>query len=43
MMLMICRCVLSAVLGMLAVVWYSHGGRLSDEEIEHETRERLKR
>ncbi|PPQ74774.1 hypothetical protein CVT24_003198 [Panaeolus cyanescens] len=34
-------CVLSAVLGMAAVVWYSTGTRISDEEIEREVRERI--
>jgi len=28
-------CVLTAVLGMLTVVWYAIGGALSEEEIEH--------
>lgn len=32
-------CVLAAVLGMLAVVWYTIGGHLSDEEMEREVRE----
>ncbi|KAF8480361.1 Fet3 protein [Russula ochroleuca] len=31
-------CVLTAVLGMLTVVWYAIGGVLSDEEIEHDVR-----
>ncbi len=31
-------CVLTAVIGMLTVVWYAIGGILSDEEIEHEAR-----
>lgn len=31
-------CVLTAVLGMLTVVWYTLGGILTDEEIEHEVR-----
>lgn len=31
-------CVLTAVLGMLTVVWYTLGGVLTDEEIEHEVR-----
>ncbi|KAN0107686.1 Fet3 protein [Russula decolorans] len=31
-------CVLTAVIGMLTVVWYVIGGTLSDEEIEHEVR-----
>ena len=31
-------CVLTAVIGMLTVVWYAIGGTLSDEEIEHEVR-----
>jgi iron transport multicopper oxidase len=31
-------CVLTAVIGMLTVVWYATGGILSDEEIEHEVR-----
>jgi iron transport multicopper oxidase len=35
------RCVLTAVLGMLSVVWYALGGQISDEEIEHEIREAL--
>ncbi|KAF8630296.1 hypothetical protein AX15_003009 [Amanita polypyramis BW_CC] len=33
-------CVLSAVFGMGAVVWYALGGRISDEEIEHQIREK---
>lgn len=35
------RCVLTAVLGMLAVTWYSLGGHITDEEIERETREAI--
>lgn len=31
-------CVLTAVIGMLTVVWYAIGVNLSDEEIEHEVR-----
>ncbi|KAF8156788.1 ferroxidase [Crassisporium funariophilum] len=31
-------CVLAAVLGMIAVVWYALGGHISDEEIEREVR-----
>lgn len=31
-------CVLTAVIGMLTVLWYAIGGVLSDEEIEHEVR-----
>jgi len=31
-------CVTSAVFGVAAVVWYSRGGRGSEEEIEHEVR-----
>ncbi|KAI6021056.1 Fet3 ferroxidase [Pisolithus marmoratus] len=34
-------CVLTAVIGMLTVVWYSMGEGDSDEEIEEETRRRL--
>ncbi|KAF8989844.1 Fet3 protein, partial [Hymenopellis radicata] len=34
-------CVLTAVLGMLTVVWYSMGGSMTDEEIEHEVREQI--
>ncbi|KAJ7731143.1 Fet3 protein [Mycena maculata] len=35
-------CVLTAVLGMLTVMWYSlFGGRISEEEVEHEVREAL--
>ena len=32
---------LSAVLGMLAVVWYSLGGYISEEEMEHEVRMKI--
>lgn len=32
------RCVLTAVLGMLTVTWYSLGGHISEEEMEHEAR-----
>lgn len=35
------RCVLTAVLGMFAVAWYSLGGHISDAEIEHEVREAI--
>jgi len=35
------RCVLSAVLGIAAVVWYSLGGHISEEEMEHEARVRM--
>ena len=31
-------CVLTAVIGMITVVWYAMGGALSDEEIEQEVR-----
>jgi iron transport multicopper oxidase len=31
-------CVLTAVIGMLTVVWYAIGGILSDEEIERDVR-----
>ncbi len=31
-------CALTAVIGMLTVVWYAIGGVLSDEEVEHEVR-----
>ncbi|ESK96308.1 multicopper oxidase [Moniliophthora roreri MCA 2997] len=34
-------CVLTAVLGMATVTWYSIGGGISDEEMEREERERL--
>ncbi|KAH9478002.1 Iron multicopper oxidase fer1 [Psilocybe cubensis] len=34
-------CVLTAVLGMMAVTWYSLGGHISDAEIEHEVREAI--
>jgi iron transport multicopper oxidase len=33
-------CVLSAVLGMLAVVWYARGGYASEAEMEREVREK---
>lgn len=32
-------CVLTAVLGMLTVVWYALGGQISEEEMEHEVRQ----
>lgn len=35
------RCVLTAVLGMLTVLWYSLGGHITEEEFEHEVREKL--
>ena len=31
-------CVLTAVIGMLTVTWYSLGGHISEEEMEHEVR-----
>ncbi|PBK70630.1 Fet3 protein [Armillaria solidipes] len=34
-------CVLTALIGMLTVVWYSTGGYISEEEIEHEVRESI--
>lgn len=34
-------CVLTAVLGMASVVWYSLGGHISAEEMEHEVREAI--
>ncbi|KAJ7636972.1 Fet3 protein [Roridomyces roridus] len=34
-------CVLTAVLGMMSVVWYSLGGRITEEEQETEVREQL--
>ncbi|TFK41495.1 Fet3 protein [Crucibulum laeve] len=33
--------VLSAVLGMAAVIWYALGGHISEDEIEHEVRTKL--
>ncbi|KAJ8087400.1 ferroxidase fet3 [Marasmius tenuissimus] len=36
-------CVLTAVLGVLTVVWYSSGGGVSDEEMEREVRERMEK
>jgi hypothetical protein len=36
------RCVLTAVFGMLIVLWYAlFGGAISDEEIEHQVRAKL--
>ena len=36
------RCVLTAVLGMATVLWYSlFGGAISDEEIEHQVRAKM--
>jgi hypothetical protein len=35
------RCVLSAVLGMAPVVWYSLGGHISEEEMEREARVKM--
>lgn len=35
-------CVLTALLGMLSVGWYSFGGQISDEEMEEEAREHQK-
>ncbi|KAK0449587.1 Fet3 protein [Desarmillaria tabescens] len=34
-------CVLTALIGMITVVWYSTGGYISEEEIEHEVRESI--
>jgi len=34
-------CVLTAVLGMITVTWYSLGGHISEAEIEHEERLRI--
>jgi len=34
-------CVLTAVIGMATVIWYSLGGHISEEEMEHEVREHL--
>ena len=34
------RCVLSAVIGMASVTWYALGERLSDAEVEAETKRR---
>ncbi|KZP14642.1 multicopper oxidase [Athelia psychrophila] len=34
-------CVLTAVLGMLTVLWYSLGGHITDDEIEQEVRAKL--
>ena len=33
-------CVLTAVIGMSTVGWYALGGHISEEEMEHEARER---
>jgi iron transport multicopper oxidase len=35
------RCVLTAVLGMLSVVWYSLGGQVTEEEMEREVHEQI--
>ena len=32
---------LTAVIGMATVIWYSLGGHISEEEMEHEVREHL--
>lgn len=34
-------CVLSAVLGMATVIWYSLGGEVSEEEMEEEVRQHI--
>jgi len=34
-------CVLTALLGMLTVVWYALGGQISDEEMEREVMQAL--
>jgi iron transport multicopper oxidase len=34
-------CVLTAVIGMATVIWYSLGGHISEEDMEHEVREHL--
>jgi hypothetical protein len=34
-------CVLTAVIGMVAVGWYPLGGQISDEDMEDEVRERI--
>ena len=34
-------CVLTAVIGMVAVGWYPLGGQISDEDMEDEVRERM--
>jgi len=34
-------CVLTAVIGMATVVWYSLGGHISEAEMEHEERTRI--
>jgi iron transport multicopper oxidase len=33
--------VLTAVFGMATVLWYSLGGAISDEEIEHQVRAKI--
>lgn len=35
------RCVLTAVIGMLSVVWYTMGVKDSEEEIEQEVMRRI--
>lgn len=35
------RSVLSAVLGIAAIAWYSYGHQLTDEEIEDEARRQV--
>jgi len=37
------RCILTAVLGMFTVAWYSSGSQLSDEEMEREVRAELEK
>lgn len=32
---------LTAVIGMVTVVWYSLGGHISEEEMEHEERQKI--
>ncbi|PFH50518.1 multicopper oxidase [Amanita thiersii Skay4041] len=34
-------CVLAAVLGMVTTIWYTWGGRLSEEEIEHQVQAKI--
>lgn len=35
------RCVLTAFIGIMTVMWYSMGGSITEEEMEEEARQRI--
>jgi iron transport multicopper oxidase len=37
----ICRCVLTVVIGIVTVIWYATGSSITEEEMEEDARRRI--